>query len=111
MANAPQRPAGTPSTAELAATTPDERDVTERAPGPDTSGKRVRAIPTHGGTSVVLETADFEQIGVKGQSKVVWNFRKDNFTVSVGSESGQISEAAADAITKHEPTRFEYLND
>ena len=34
MANAPQRPAGTPSTAELAANTPDDRDVAERAPGP-----------------------------------------------------------------------------
>lgn len=111
MANAPQRPAGTPSTAELAATTPDERDTVERAPGPDTSGKRVRAIPTHGGTAVTLSTADFEQVGVKGHAPVKWDFRKDNFTVSVGNEDGQLSQAAADAITKHEPTRFEYLND
>lgn len=111
MANAPQRPAGTPSTAELAATTPDERDTVERAPGPDTSGKRVRAIPTHCGTSVTLSTADFQQVGVKGHPPVTWNFRKDNFTVAVGTEDGQLSPEAAEAITKHEPTRFEYLND
>ena len=110
MANAPQRPAGTPSTAELAETTPDDRDTVERAPGPDTSGKRVRAIPTHGGTAVTVSTADFEQVGVKGHPTVSWSFKKDNFTVPVGNDSGQISQAAADAITKHEPLRFEYLN-
>lgn len=110
MANAPQRPANTPSTAELAATTPDERDTAERAPGPDTSGKRVRAIPTHGGTTIEVGTADFESIGVKDHPPVRWDFRKDNFTVAVGNGDNEISQAAANALTKYEPLRFEFLN-
>ncbi|ACI12442.1 hypothetical protein PBI_OAKER_21 [Mycobacterium phage Oaker] len=104
-----QRPAGSPSTAELVENTPDDRDVAERAPAPNTSGKRVRAIPTHGGTAVKVSRRDFESLGVKGQSDVEWNFRKDKFTVAVGSEKGQISEEAAKVLTAHEPTRFEFI--
>lgn len=123
MANSPgsaqaDRPA---TTADLVANTPDDRAEKAQAAAvaadpdaaakakPDTSGKRVRAIPTHGGTTVSVSKAEFERVGVEDQDEVVWDFRTDDSTVKVGNELGEISEKAAEKITKLEPTRFEYL--
>lgn len=106
-----QRPEEGVSTSALVASIPDERDVAERAPEADTSGKRVRGIPTHGGSTILVSKEDFEFMGVKDQGKVVWDFRKDNFTVKVGGGENEISEDAAKALTEHEPLRFEYINE
>lgn len=107
---APTGPApGELSTTELVQSTPDDRDVTERASEPDTTGKRVRAIPTHGGTTVKVSSTDFRNNGVEHED-VVFDFRKDDFTLPVGEEVGQISKKAADVITKLEPGRFEYMS-
>jgi hypothetical protein len=115
----PTTPSGkpdAPSTADLVAATPDARAdraaelQPEVAPEPDTSGKRVRAIPTHGGSTVSVSSAEFARVGVEGQSEVVWDFRKDDTTVKVGDKPGEITQAAADAITKLEPTRFEFMS-
>lgn len=120
---AEQRPAGgtaAPSTAskttsQLVAETPDARAdaaaevAPEVAPEPDTSGKRVRAIPTHGGSTVGVSAADFQERGIE-HPDVLWDFRNDDSTVKVGNGDGEISEEAANLITKLEPTRFEFMN-
>jgi len=91
----------------------DERDqaVTEKA---DTSGKRVRAIPAivtksnQRSTTVEVRRSDFKTIGIDHPT-VVWDFRKDNFTVKVGEGANQISAEAAKALTEQFPTSFEYI--
>ena len=99
---------GAENTPLTAAEVTDERDVTPRAPGPDLSGKRVRAIPTLGATTVRLSTHDFRDLGVADHPNVEWDFRKDRFTVGVG-DGEQLSDKAADVITSKFPQSFEYM--
>lgn len=86
----------------------DTADTAARTPAPDTSGKRVRAIPGAGGTTVVLDSRDFKANGISHKG-VTWDYRKDNFTVKVGTGDNQLSEEAADFLTKNFPGQFEYL--
>ena len=88
----------------------DEKDSAVKAPGPDLSGKRVRAIPAKGGTTVLVRRADFRQKGID-HGDVTFDFRKDRFTLPVGSKDGQLSEKAADFLTKNYPESFEYLSE
>jgi len=83
----------------------DTRDVSPRAPKADTKGERVRAIPAKGGTTVEVTRADFKKHGIDNPN-VVWDFRKDNFTVKVGPV---LSKAAADFLCENFPTSFEYM--
>ena len=87
----------------------DERDTSPRAPTSDTSGRRLRAIPAKGGTLVRVTKADFVNNGID-QDTVEFSFRKDNFTLPVGSKKG-ISKEAADFLSKEHPHAFEYIND
>lgn len=84
----------------------DEADVSPRINTTNTGGERVRAIPAKGGTTVIIRALDFANNGIE-HGEVTWDFRKDNFTVEVGSD---ISKEAADWLTKSFPTSFEYLN-
>lgn len=83
----------------------DTRDVSPRAPKPNTKGERVRAIPAKGGTTVEVKKADFAAHGIDNPT-VTWDFRKDNFTVPVGPV---LSKAAADFLCETFPTSFEYM--
>lgn len=111
-AQAPQTPTeGTgASTSDLVASTPDDRDVAPVVDTQATEGRRFRAIPTHGGTTVGVTRDDFKQIGIDHDS-VTFDFRKGNLTLKVGTEKGEISEEAAKALHAHEPTRFEFLGE
>jgi hypothetical protein len=92
------------------ATVTDAADTSPRGPAPDTSGKRVRAIPYKGGTTVVVDAKDFKSNGVT-QGKVTWDFRKDNFTVRVANgKNNTLSAEAAEFLTKNYPTSFEYMS-
>ena len=86
----------------------DEADSARRAPEPDLSGKRLRAIPARGGTTVKVRRRDFSDHGID-HPDVEFDFRKDDFTVAVG-EDGGISSEAADFLSKNYPTSFEYLD-
>ena len=103
--------AGTAPEALTAAEVTDERDVSPRAEAPDTSGKRVRAIPYKGGTTVIVDETDFRNNDVK-QKTTTWDFRKDNFTVKVGNgENNTLTKEAAEMLTRDYPTQFEYLSE
>jgi hypothetical protein len=101
--------------AEAAIRASDPADVSPRAPGPDTSGRRVRAIPYQGGTRIELRTADFANHGIPDHPPVAWTFRKDDLTVpviEVGNGEGNTLRAdAAEMLTKKFPTTFEYFGD
>lgn len=94
---------------------PDERDTSPRAKA-DLSGKRVRAIPsvitrsTGNATTIEVTRADFNTHDIDHPT-VTWDFRKDNYTLKVGTKAGQISEEAADFLTEKFPTSFEYLDE
>ena len=93
----------------------DPADSAVKAEEKPLSGKRVRAIPavitTNGdhGTVVEVRASDFEAHGVT-QDTVKFDQFKDNFTIAVGSGSAQISEEAAELLTKNWPTSFEYID-
>ena len=88
----------------------DSRDVSPRAAGPDTSGKRVRYIPYKGGTHVELRRSDFRREGLDHPG-VQANFRNNVFTFEVGDgKHNTLTEEAAELLTKKYPTMFEYLN-
>lgn len=90
----------------------DKRDVSPRAAGPDTSGKRVRYIPYKGGTHVELSKADFKRAFGVDQAGVTANFRNNIFTFEVGDgKRNTITEEVADLLTKNFPTMFEYLDE
>ena len=84
----------------------DEADVSPRFNTNSTGGERVRAIPSKGGTTIVVRKSDFANNGVD-HDDVTWDFRKDSFTVEVGVD---ISKEAADFLTKNYPTSFEYIS-
>lgn len=102
-----QRKTDLPESGELSPSeVTDDRDVSPRAAS-DTSGKRVRAIPDRGATEIVVNASDFADNNIKHPA-VVWNFRKDDFTVPVGDA---LSQEAADFLTKNHPHAFEYMNE
>lgn len=100
---------GPTPTGELIDSTPDARDTARRVSKSKLDGPRVRAIATHGGTTIKVSAKDFEDLGVKHR-EVVWDFRKDKLTVAVGTRPGEISQEAAEALFDHEPQRFEPVN-
>lgn len=87
---------------------PDEADTAARAEAGSIDGKRVRAIPYQNGSSVIVERADFAAHDID-QDTVKWNWLVDHFTVKVGTGHNQISEKAADFLTKAYPETFEYM--
>lgn len=122
----PQRPtsAGTADPGAAAPLSADEQaqvlasdtaDVSPRAEAPNLSGKRVRAIPaviTKSGdnaTTVEVRKSDFAAKGIDHPT-VVFDYRKDNYTVGVG-DGAPLSQEAADFLTKNYPVSFEYMNE
>ncbi|AAN02082.1 gp28 [Mycobacterium phage Barnyard] len=90
----------------------DKRDVSPRAAGPDTSGKRVRYIPYKGGTHVELRKSDFKQAFGVDHPGVQANFRNNIFTFEVGDgKRNTLSQEVADLLTEKFPTMFEYLDE
>ena len=93
----------------------DTADNTVKAEEKELSGKRVRAIPavitTNGdhGTVVEVRSSDFQAHGVTHDTVKFDQFR-DNFTIAVGPGSAQISEEAAELLTKNWPMSFEYID-
>lgn len=87
----------------------DAADTSPRGPAPDTSGKRVRAVPYQKGSTVRVREATFREHGIEHPT-VVWDYRKDNFTVAVGTQDGQISEDAANFLTRKFKETFEFLD-
>ena len=93
----------------------DEADTAVKAEEKKVSGKRVRAIPavitSNGdhGTVVEVRASDFDAHGIKHDTVKFDQFR-DNFTIAVGSGSAQISEEAAELLTKNWPMSFEYID-
>jgi hypothetical protein len=86
----------------------DTADTSPRAADPDLSGKRVRAIPAKGGTTVLVRKQDFASKGID-HPDVKFDYRTDKFTLPVG-KGKSISTEAADFLTKNYPTSFEYLD-
>lgn len=85
--------------------------ATPKAPGPDTSGKRVRYIPYKGGTHAEVGSADFSREGLE-HAKVEFNFRNNLFTAPVGDgKRNTLTQEAADLLTERYPTMFEYLDE
>lgn len=84
------------------------------APAPAPQAQAVQAIPAtitgsgQGATTVEIRSSDFANNGIDHDS-VVFDFRKDDFKVSVGNENGQISKEAADFLTKNYPASFVYV--
>lgn len=102
----------TPDPQESSTSTPpvtDTADTSPRGPAPDTSGKRVRAVPYQKGSTVRVREATFAEHGIQHPT-VVWDYRKDNFTVAVGTQDGQISENAANFLTRKFKETFEFLD-
>ena len=87
----------------------DAADTSPRGPAPDTSGKRVRAVPYQKGSTVRVREATFAEHNISHPT-VVWDYRKDNFTVAVGTNPGEISEKAANFLTTKFKETFEYLS-
>jgi hypothetical protein len=91
----------------------DTADTSPRAPEPDLSGKRVRAIPavitrtTGNATTIEVRKSDFASKGIDHPT-VVFDERKERFTLPVGKPGG-LSEEAAEFLTKNYPTSFEYM--
>lgn len=89
----------------------DTADTTMRAPKPDTSGRRLRAIPYANGTTIKVSRADFKHNGIN-HGDVEFDFRVNNFTLPVNPKKGQkgISKEAADFLASEHPQQFEYMN-
>lgn len=97
----------------------DERDVSPRRKA-STIGKRVRAIPStlgvKGGrsTTVEIRRTDFKLNSIDHPT-VVWDFRRDNFTVPVVADANKrkntLSEEAARFLTQDHKHAFEFIND
>src|ERR1700749_4786707 len=90
----------------------DEKDTTPRVGSVDLSGKRVRAIPYHNASTVIIRSKDFKDAsrGEIEHPDVTWDFRKDKFTVPVGGKDPVLTKEAADFLTKNYPESFEYIN-
>lgn len=107
-----RQPLGAESAAEL--TKDDEAviratDKADRSPRlhSDVSGKRLKAVPQFGGTTVVIRSSDFAAHGIKHHD-VTFDFRVDKFTLPVGQNG--ISEEAAEFLISISPGQFKYVN-
>lgn len=67
--------------------------------------ERIKAFPFSGGTTIIIRDSDFEKGGVE-HSTVSWDYRVDDFTITVGSG---ISKEAADYLTKNFPDSFKFV--
>lgn len=83
----------------------DEADTAPREEKKTHSGKKIKAIPFSNGTTVIVRNVDFEKVGVK-HANVTWDYRIDNFTVTVGEG---ITEEAACALVNHFPDSFQFV--
>jgi hypothetical protein len=86
----------------------DERDTSPRGPAPDTSGKRVRAIPYQNESTIIVDKRDFEANGIKDQGQVKFDFRKDRLTLPVDGKV--LTEAGAKFLTEQHGHAFEYID-
>lgn len=68
-------------------------------------GKRIKAFPFAGGTTVVIRDVDFGAGNVE-HSTVTWDYRIDDFTVEVGKG---ITEEAANYLVKNYPDSFKFV--
>lgn len=120
MANSPtpgqtsagtREPAAGPTESLSPSEVTDARDVSPRAEVPEATGKRIRAIPYKGGTQVHIRRADFANNEVD-HDDVIWDFRKvkGDYAKPVGDGKDEVSEAAAEMLTKKFPTLFEFIN-
>lgn len=97
----------------------DARDNVDVEPTKKTSGKRLRAIPTSGGIEIKVSSLDFDILGVEGHHDVTFYKQQSRehpriapgFILEVGDGPDRISQAAADALIKAEPLRFEYMTE
>lgn len=89
----------------------DAADTSPRGPAPDTSGRRVRAIPYQGGSTVVVNAQDFAAHNIDN-GRVEFDFRIDHFTLPVGTGDSEnlLTEAGAAFLTKKYPETFEYMD-
>lgn len=94
----------------------DSGDTAKKAEAPKLTGKRVRAIPAvitksgDTGTTIEIPEEAFRNNGVEHPA-VKFDYRHDNFTLAVGNpEKGELSEEAAELLTKNWPTSFEYMD-
>lgn len=79
----------------------------DSAPAEVTSvGKRVKAVPFSGGTTVVVRSSDFQKAGNIDHPDVTWDYRVDDFTVEVGKE---INAEAANFLVNSYPDSFQFL--
>lgn len=80
---------------------------TESAPAEVTSGgKRVKAVPFSGGTTIVVRSSDFDKAGNIDHPDVTWDYRVDGFTVEVGKG---ITAEAADFLVNNYPDSFRFV--
>lgn len=73
--------------------------------GPTIAKKKIKAIPFSNGTTVVIRAIDFENAGIK-HPDVTWDYRIDNFTVSVGDK---ITNEAANLLVSKFPESFAFV--
>ena len=124
MASAPKTTsAGTRDPGDAVPLTSDEQDEIRATDSADNavrvtanlSGKRVRAIPAvitkngDHGTTVEVRASDFLAKGIEHET-VTFDARRDNYTLPVGDGEGQISEKAANFLTKNYPYSFEFMD-
>ena len=81
-----------------------------RAPGPDTSGRRLRYIPYKGGTHHELRASDLAREGFSGHGKVDFNFRNNAFTAVVGTGRGEVAPEVAEHLAEKFPTMYEFMD-
>ena len=68
-------------------------------------GKRIKAFPFAGGTTVIIRDVDFGAGNVEHPT-VTWDYRIDDFTVEVGKG---ITEEAANFLVKTYPDSFKFV--
>jgi hypothetical protein len=85
----------------------DSADVSPRQSS-GVAGKRVKAIPFGDATTVIVREEDFRDAGKIDHPDVEWDFRVDDFTVSVGKE---ISAEAADFLVSKYGDSFQYVGE
>lgn len=71
-------------------------------------GKLLKAVPFGSATTVVVRSSDFKQAGNIDHPDVEWDFRVNDFTVTVGDE---ISSEAAEFLVKKYSDSFQYVGE
>lgn len=86
----------------------DDRDISPREPKPDNAGKMfVKAYPAKGATTLLYPASDFSQYGDFSHPSVTFDFRINSLKVRVGG--GDLTEQAAEFLTKRYPNTFKYI--